>query len=319
MLALLAGLLSGAADIGLGDLVHVVASKLGLVEDERLSDAVLWAVRFPRVLSGALSGALLGVCGVGLQGTLRSEMADPQLIGVLPVAGLGAVAGIAATPAGGPAIVMVLSAAVAAIVASLLIRRLAQRIGAGGQFILVGLVLGLTALAWLGAIVIAWDSPRVPTFTFWVFGGLSGATWSTLGAALPVGVAGAALVWGVARRLDILALGEWEARHLGIDVDRLAGITLAGCGLAAGAAVSLAGVVGFVGLVVPLLLRWVIGPTHRWLVPLAALGGASVVVLADTLARTVAAPVEIPVGLLTAGLGGPVFVWALARRHRWLR
>jgi iron complex transport system permease protein len=316
-LAVLGGCVAGAADVGIGDVMHVLSRKLGVAEDDRLSDSVLWAVRFPRVLSGAVAGALLGICGAGLQGVLRNEMADPQLIGILPVAGLGAVAGIAITPAGGAPVVMMLTAAAGGATAALLVRYLAMRVGRSSQFILVGFVIGVTALAWLGAIVIAWDSPRVPTFSFWVFGGLSGATWSALGAALPVAVVGVVMIWSTAARLDVLALGEREAQHLGVNVRRTATVCLVGCGLVAGAAVGLAGVVGFVGLAVPLVLRWIAGPAHRWLIPLSAVGGALLVVLLDIVARTVVAPVEIPVGLLTAAVGGPIFVWTLLQRARW--
>ena len=171
-------------------------------------------------------------------------------------------------------------------------------------------------LALLGAIVLAWDSPRVPTFRFWVFGGLSGATWSTLGAAVPFVAAGALGVLMVGRSLDILALGEDEARHLGVAVSRLRLVTLASVGLIVGGAVGLAGVIGFVGLVVPLVLRAWIGPAHRHLTLTSALGGAIALGGLDVLARTMAAPVEIPVGLMTAIGGAPVLVWFLLRRSR---
>ncbi len=315
--AVLGGVLAGAADVGLGDVAHVIGFKLGLVGDERLADGVLWAVRIPRVLAAALAGGLLAACGAALQGVLRNDMADPQLVGILPVAGLGGVVGIALGGAGSTEVGVMVGGAIAGSVAALLIRRVAMRIGDPSQFVLVGLVLGLTALAWLGAVVAAWDSPLLPTFSFWVFGGLSGATWSLLGAALPLAVAAGGVLAAVARRLDLVALGEREARHLGVDVGRVSSLTLVGCGLAAGAAVGLAGIVGFVGLVVPLSLRNAIGPSHGWLISLSALGGAAAVVVLDTVARTIVAPVEIPVGLLTAGLGGPVFVWALLRSHRW--
>jgi iron complex transport system permease protein len=277
---------------------------------------VLWAIRFPRVLSGLLAGAGLGVAGVALQGTFRNRMADPHLVGVAPAAGLGAVAGIALTPIGGPPIVMILGAAVAAILLAVLMVRIAENVSDSGQLILVGIALGFALLALLGAIVLAWDSPRVPTFTFWVFGGLSGSTWSTLGAAVPFVIVGVAIVVSGGRSLDLLALGEDEARHLGVDVARVRLTMLAAVGLIVGGAVGLAGVVGFIGLVVPLLLRAWIGPSHRQLVLASAMGGAIALGGLDVLARTVAAPVEIPVGLITAIGGAPVLVWFLLRRPR---
>lgn len=314
---ILLGMLAGAVPVGIDDLLHMLGRRLGLTDDpERLTDSVLWAIRLPRVLAGALVGAALGVTGAALQGTFRNHMADPHLIGLAPAAGLGAVAGIALTPAGGSPIIMMLLAAVGGAAVALLMRRIAQQVVETTQFLLVGLALGLGMLAWLGAIVLAWDSPRVPTFTFWVFGGLSGSTWASLAAATPLVLIALIALIVMARPLDLLALGDSEARHLGVDVDRLVRFVLIASGVGIGGAVGLGGVIGFVGLVVPLVLRRWVGPAHRWLLVLSAFGGAALVVAVDTLARTVAAPIEIPVGLLTAIVGAPVFVWFLIRAGR---
>jgi len=311
------GLLAGSVAIGLSDLWHLVGVRTGLVDEaDRLSDSVLWAIRLPRVLAGLVVGAGLGVAGVALQGTFRNPLADPHLVGAAPAAGLGAVAGIALTPIGGSPFIMMAGAAIGAVVLALLMMRIAANILDSGQLILVGIALGFAFLAVLGAVVLAWDSPRVPTFTFWVFGGLSGVTWSTLGAATPLIVVGSAAVVGMGRSLDVLALGEEEASHLGIDVDRLKTFSLVAVGLIVGGAVGLAGVIGFVGLVVPLLLRNWVGPSHRSLTLLAAVGGGIALAGIDILARVAAAPVEIPVGLLTAIGGAPVLVWFLLRRSR---
>lgn len=314
---MISGMLMGAVSIGLSDLWHMFGRQLGLVDDpERLSDTVLWAIRFPRVLAGALVGAALGVTGASLQGAFRNDMADPHLIGLAPAAGLGAVAGIAVTPAGGNPLIMMLMAALTCTAAALLMRRIAQRAIESTQFLLVGLALGFGMLAWLGAIVLAWDSPRVPTLNFWVFGGLSGSTWHTLASATPLVVVAIGVLFLMARPLDLLALGEAEARHLGVDVDRVVRVVLIASAFAIGGAVGLGGVIGFVGLVVPLVLRRWLGPGHRWLIGVSGVGGAIMVVVIDTLARTVASPVEIPVGLLTAMVGAPVFVWFLIRAGR---
>ncbi len=317
LLTVIVGLLSGAVAVSPADLFHMLGRRLGVTDDpERLTDSVLWAIRLPRVLAGAIVGGGLGAAGAALQGTFRNHMADPHLVGISPAAGLGAVVGIAVTPVGGPPVIMRVGAAVAGAGAALIMRRIAGRVVESNQFILIGLALGLGMLAWLGAIVLAWDSPRVPTFTFWVFGGLAGSTWSTLGAGTPVVIAGLAIIAASARSLDLLALGETEARHLGVDVDRVITVILIGVGVVVGGAVGLGGAIGFVGLIVPLLLRRWIGPGHRWLIPVATLGGAVMVVAVDVLARTVASPVEIPVGLLTAILGAPVFIWFLLRVGR---
>jgi iron complex transport system permease protein len=309
------GMLAGSVDVDLGDLWHLVRYRFG-VGEEQLTDSVLWAIRLPRVLAGLIVGAGLGVAGVALQGVFRNRMADPHLVGIAPAAGLGAVVGIALTSAGGSPFIMMAGAALSAVLLALVMRRIADSVSDSGQLILVGIALGFALLALLGAIVLAWDSPRVPTFTFWIFGGLSGVTWSTLGAAAPLIAAGALGVVAVARSLDILALGEDEARHLGVDVARLRLLILVAVGVIVGGAVGLAGVIGFVGLVVPMLLRAWIGPGHRHLILMSALGGAVALAGFDVLARTVAAPVEIPIGLITAIGGAPVLVWFLLRRPR---
>jgi len=316
--AIVAGLLAGSVPMGANDILHAFAVNLGISDDpERLTDSVLWAIRLPRVIGGAMVGAALGVTGAGLQGMYRNQMADPQLLGISAAAGLGAIAGIAVTPVGGPKIVSILGAAAAAIAAAWLMRKLARRVGESTQFVLVGVAVGLALVAWLGAIVLAWDDPRVPSFTFWVFGGLTNVTWSTLIAAVPLAVVGLALVWAHAATLDLLALGDDQARHLGARVDRSRSFISAGVGLAVGAAVGIAGVVGFVGIVVPLLVRRVVGPGHSWLIALSGLGGAVSVVIVDIYARTLASPAEIPLGLLTAAIGGPVFVWFLLTSGRF--
>lgn len=309
------GLLAGSVAVGIDDLWHMIAVKTGLSDDpERLTDDVLWAIRLPRVLTGVVAGAALGAAGVGLQGVFRNPIADPHLLGVAPAAGLGAVAGIALTPGGGSPLVMFLGAVAGALALALLMRTIAVNTLDPGQLVLIGLALGLAVLAVLGAVVLAWDSPRVPTFTFWVFGGLSVATWSKLGFGAVFAAAGVAAVWWLGRTLDVLALGETEARHLGVAVDRTRVGVLGAVGLTVGAAVGLAGVIGFVGLVVPLVLRAVVGPAHRTLTVFSALGGAMMLTLVDVLARTAAAPIEIPVGLFTAAIGAPVLVWFLLRR-----
>lgn len=317
LLVIVAGgaLLLGAVAVSLEDVWHMISVKTGLSDrPENLTDSVLWAIRLPRVLAGMLVGAGLGVAGVGLQGTFRNPLADPHLVGIAPAAGLGAIAGIAITPPGAGNLPLILGAVAGAVLAGFLMRRLAANTLDQGQLILIGLAMGLAFLALLGAVVLAWNSPRVPTLNFWVFGGLSGTTWGRLGVAAPFIFAGSVTVLWLGKSLDLLALGERDASHLGVDVASLTAVSLAAAGFAIGGAVGLGGVIGFVGLVVPLLLRRVVGPAHRRLAGVSALGGAVAVVVLDTAARTVAAPIEIPVGLLTAVFGAPVLVWVILRR-----
>lgn len=308
-------MLAGSVPVTVGDLGHLIGSRLGFIDDaERLTDSVLWAIRLPRLVAGLVAGAGLGIAGVALQGSFRNPMADPHLIGVSPAAGLGAVLGIAVTTGSGNSVPIVIGAVVGGVLLALVMQRIAQNVVDTGQLVLVGIAIGFALLAALGAIVLGWDSPRVPTFTFWVFGGLSGATWSTVAAATPFVVLGGVVVWALGRSLDLIALGEDEASHLGVDVGNVRLVVLTAVGFVVGGAVTLAGVVGFVGLVVPTLLRHLVGPSHRHLAVLSGLGGAAALAALDVVSRTVAAPVEIPVGLITAIGGAPVLVWFLLRR-----
>lgn len=309
------GMLAGSVPVTVADLWHMVGTRLGLWDGpDRLSDSVLWAIRLPRVLAGLVAGAGLGAAGVALQGIFRNPMADPHLIGISPAAGLGAVFGIAVAP--GHPLPMVLGATLGGMLLAVAMVRIAGNVVEASQLVLVGIAIGFAVLAALGAIVLAWDSPRVPTFTFWVFGGLSGATWSLLAAATPFVVVSTGAIIVAGRSLDLVALGEDEARHLGVDVGRVRMLVFGGVAGAVAGAVVLSGVVGFVGLVVPTLLRHWIGPAHRRLVVLSAAGGAVALAGLDIVARTAAGPVEIPVGLITAVGGAPVLVWFLLRRSR---
>ena len=313
----LTAMLAGSVPVSTGDLWHMIGTRMGLIDDpERLTDSVLWAIRLPRMLTGLVVGAGLGAAGAGLQGVFRNHIAEPYLVGVAPAAGLGALAGIALTPVGGAPLLWMVGGLIGAFLMLLLMLRLARNTPDAGQLVLIGLAVGLALLALLAAIVLAWDSPRVPSFSFWLFGGLSTSTWSALGTGAPFVVVGTGVVVGRGRLLDLLALGDNEARHLGVDTGRLRTTAALGVASIVGAAVGMAGVVGFVGMFVPLLVRRWIGPSHRPLVAFSAAGGAITLVALDVGARTFAAPVEVPIGFLTAIIGAPVLVWHILGRRR---
>ncbi len=310
-------LVVGAAAIAPSDLLAMLARRLGLNNSpSTLADSVLSAVRIPRVVAALGAGAGLSVAGVGLHATLHNRMADPHLIGVAPMAGIGALCGLAVSGAGSGTTPMVVGAVLGAIIGTFAIKVIGRRVLDTNEFVLVGLALGFGVLGVLGAVTSSWDNPRVPSFNFWVFGGLGGATWHLLVVAIPVILSGITLIAASHRPLDLLSLGEAEARYLGVDVPAVLRWTSCGIGLAVGGAVGLGGAIGFVGLVGPAVARRLVGPGHRWLIPTAALAGASAVLALDTAARTVAAPIEIPVGLLTAIVGAPVLIRLLVARHR---
>jgi heme transport system permease protein len=171
---------------------------------------------------------------------------------------------------------------------------------------------------WLGLLVFLADDRQLRDINFWMLGSLSGATWAKVGAIAPFLLATALAMPVIARGLDLLVLGESEAFHAGIAVERLKRVCVALVAAAAGAAVSISGVIGFVGLIVPHLLRLLIGPRHDLLLPAAALMGAALLVVADTFARTLAAPAELPIGIVTAVIGAPFFLYLLMRQRALL-
>lgn len=309
-LAMLGSLMLGAFAISIGD---VAAWMFGADTADSAAQRVLTSIRLPRVLAAAVFGVALGSVGVVLQGTYRSPLADAHLLGYSSAAGAGAAIGFAVTPVAAFPVVPVAFAVLAG--AAFGVATAALRTRAGSErLILAGVAFGFAMLAWTGLFVLIVDSPRVPTFMFFVFGSLSGATWKGLTVTTVVLVPAMFALWRYGPGLDLLVLGDREARSLGFDTHRLIPTVVALVGVVVGASVVLGGVVGFVGLLVPFLLRPIVGPRHRILIPAAAIGGAITVVIADTLARTVAAPSEIPLGLITAAVGGPFLGWLLLRR-----
>lgn len=301
----------GAVNITTPDVASVLFAQVGLGEASVHSEAVVWGIRMPRVLLGFLVGATLGLVGAVLQGLLRNDLADPQLLGIGPGAAIGAAIGAAAGGVRGA----IAGGVLAGIATSFALRRLTRRSSIDPtRIILSGVALGAMLSAFVGFVVFGADRSVVPPIEFWLLGSLSGATWRAFGTAAVFLVITILALLTAARNLDLFALGESEARHLGVDTDLVTTVVLIGCGAAVGVTVGVAGVVAFVGLLVPFLMRPIVGPSHRHLLVASMLGGGIFVVLADLLARTVLSPVEIPVGLITALVGGPVFLWLLSRK-----
>ena len=279
-------------------------SGFGFGSAPQVDEAVIWELRLPRTLAVLMVGGGLAAAGVGLRGIYRNPMAEPYLLGITSAAGLGVVIGSLFTPTGVPPVAgAILGAGVAATMA-LATRRLADATAGGNRLVLVGVALGLTFLAWTVMVVFVGDSPRLPTFTYFVFGSFGAVTWSHLLVAMPLTVLGVGVVAARARSLDLIALGDGQARSLGVDVGTATSWILIAAGIISGAAVAVAGVIGFVGLVAPYLAMRVSGPRHGRLLPAAMAFGGVFLMLADIASRTVAGPVEIPVGIVTAALGG---------------
>jgi len=301
----------GAVNIPIADVVSVLFAKVGFGEASTQSESVVWGIRVPRVLLGFLVGATLGLVGAVLQGLLRNGLADPHLLGIGPGAAIGAAIGAV----GGGIRGAIAGGVVAGVATSFALRRLARRSSIDPtRIILSGVALGAMLSAFVGFVVFGADRSVVPPIEFWLLGSLSGATWRSFGIAAVFLVITMIGLLTVARNLDLLALGESEARHLGVDTDFVMTVTLIGCGAAVGVTVGVAGVVAFVGLLVPFLMRPIVGPKHQHLLVAWMLAGGVFVVLADLVARSVLSPVEIPVGLITAAVGGPIFLWLVSRK-----
>jgi heme transport system permease protein len=319
--ALLLGVGIGAVRIAPGDTISIVLAHLGVTsgaEVDPQQDAILWAIRLPRVLLGALVGGALAVSGAALQGIFRNPLADPGIIGVSSGAAFGAVLaivfGLGAEVRGG----LQLAAFGAGLVTAFVVYALARYEGRTETvtLILTGLAVAAIAAAGVGFLIARADDDQLRDIVFWSLGSLGGATWTLVAATLPFVALGSAVCVARARQLDLMSLGEREARHLGLETERERVVLIGATALATSAAVAAVGVVAFVGLVVPHLVRLAIGPAHRLLLPTAFVLGAALLVLADLVARTATAPVELPLGVVTALIGGPFFLWLIWRTRR---
>ena len=316
VLAAVTGLAVGAAGRSLwGAMADLAAGRDISLRDQ----IVLWDIRMPRVLMGCLVGAALAVSGAVLQGLFRNPLADPGIVGVSAGASLGAVVAIvlgAALPFSGPWLVPVLAFA-GAWCATLLLYRVATRRGrtSVATMLLAGIALTALVMALTGLLVYLADDTQLREFTFWNLGSLAGATWSKLAAAAPL--IGLPLILSplLAKGLNALALGEAAAGHIGIPVQQLTSGAILIVAAATGAAVAVSGGIGFVGIVVPHLLRLMSGPDHRYLLPNTALLGAVLLLMADLISRTIIAPAELPIGIITALIGGPFFLYVLLRQR----
>ncbi|MCX4663476.1 FecCD family ABC transporter permease [Streptomyces uncialis] len=311
---------TGAYDIPIGDVLSSVRHRIGLGGQalDRVGESVLWNVRLPRVVLALLVGASLGCAGALMQGVFGNPLAEPGVIGISAGAAVGAVVAIAF----GLTFLGNWTVTAAAFIAGLVTVSLVYALSRSGgrtevvTLILTGIAVNAFAGALIGLSVFFADNSAITQITFWQLGSLSQATWPKVLAVLPCALLGLLVAPLSARKLDLLALGERPARHLGVDVERLRITMILVVALLTAAAVAVAGVITFVGLLVPHLLRMAAGPGHRFLVPGSALGGGLVLVSADLAARTVAAPAELPLGVLTALFGSPFFFWLLRRTRR---
>jgi iron complex transport system permease protein len=305
--------LSHVADVALGPL------GLDIAAHTRTEELVVTQLRLPRVLVGALVGMALGVAGTVMQGLFRNPMADPGVIGVSAGAAAGAVLCIALGLSGLFFLALPFFAFAGAVGAIFVVYGISL---AGGRFSMATLLLaGVAVSAFLSALVsamliLAPSGETVRQILFWLAGGLDSRSWEHVGLSAPVLLPGIAGVLVLSRDLNLLMLGDDEAKSLGVRVSLVRPVLLVLAAMITGVAVAVSGIISFVGLVAPHMLRLILGPDHRLLVPASALGGALFLVGADTLARTLIQPAEVQVGIVTAFVGAPFFIFLLLRNKR---
>ncbi|WP_028477841.1 iron ABC transporter permease [Nocardia sp. CNY236] len=298
-----------------GSVLHRVGVAAGPLPAHPAGEVTLWQVRFPRVVLAVLVGAALATAGALLQGVFANPLAEPGVIGVSAGAAVGAGTVIVV----GGAFVAAWSVAAAAFVAGLATTVLVYVLArADGRTEVVTLVLtGVAINAFAGgliALLLFVASPAArDQIVFWQLGSLNGATWESVGVVAVLAGVGITAAIGLASRLDLLALGESAAGHLGVDVERLRRRVIVVVAVLATAGVAFTGIILFVGLIVPHVVRMLVGPAHRVLVPLSAIVGAVVLVGADVAARSLVDNADLPLGMLTSLVGGPVFFWLLRR------
>ena len=305
--------------------LRLMAWKLGIAGHPdgvpRSSDVIVFQLRLPRVVLAAVVGAALATSGMVFQGLFRNPLADPAIIGVSSGAALGAIIVIVTVGAGALGTFGVPAAAfVGALVTAFAVFRLA-RIGPSvhvATLLLAGVAIAAVISSAM-SLVMSFSGEEIRNIYAWLLGGLVSQGWRSIFVTTPVVAVGVAAAAYVAHDLNLMSLGEERAAQLGVDVDQLKRRAIAVGALLAAAAVSVAGVIGFVGLMTPHLLRLVVGSDQRRLLPAVLLAGPTLLVLADLVARTVLAPQELPVGVVTALLGGPFFLFLLRREGRTAR
>lgn len=325
LLVTLLSLAVGAVSIRVDAILRILWELLSGNPADTREATVLLGVRLPRVLLAIVVGAGLGTAGAALQGLFRNPLADPGLIGVSG----GAAVAAAATIVYGAGLTMLLptwlgpwllpiNAFLGALIVTAIVYGIAWRQEGMdvATLLLAGIALNAITMAGLGLLVFLSNDIQLRSLNLWMLGSLAYAPWPQLLPVIPLVLLAMLGLMAHARPLNALLLGESEAFHVGFPIERVKRRLIVLSALAAGAAVALTGIIGFVGLMVPHLVRRLLGPDHRWLLPGSALLGACLLLLADLLARTIVLPAELPVGVVTSTIGGPFFLWLLFRGRR---
>ncbi len=327
-LTIVLSLMTGSVPISLNHILGLLGNWIGVGVEDPSAQAQSWLVismiRLPRTITGVIVGSTLAVCGAAMQGLFRNPLADPSIIGVSSGACLGAGIGIVLTGLLPPALTLTLQAYTVptlAFIGGFLTTFAVYKIGTTARgtsvstMLLAGIAISALSGAGMGILNFIADDIMLRNLTFWQMGSLANSQWRQLFIVVPLLIVVQIAMMTHANGLNALLLGESEARHLGFHTQKLKRLMITLTALGVGISVSLAGMIGFVGLVAPHLIRIFIGSNHRWLMPASALLGASLLVLADILTRIVISPAELPIGIVMALLGAPFFLSLLWKQR----
>ena len=319
-------IVTGPADISIKDIGQGIMRTFGADPTEMSgSSAIVSVIRIPRVLLGVFVGAALGISGAALQGLFRNPLVDPGLIGVSSGGALGASiwiifgSSLSFIPEYLTIFMIAIFAFLGSLIAMLLVYQIGSRRGhvSVAAMLLAGIAINALAAAALGFLIFVSDDTQLRSINFWTLGSLGGAVWSKIWPSLLIISIATLLILRDCKNLNLFAIGEADAKHLGCDTVKLKRRMVVLPAMATAAAVSVSGIIGFIGLVAPHLIRLMVGADHRLVLPGSALLGISLILTADILARTAVAPAELPLGIITSLIGAPFFIWLLIKQKGW--
>lgn len=322
VLGVVASASSGQLPVSVRDVIGAFAKGVGVPNGwaprEEIIEQTLWQIRFPRVAMSLVVGAALAVAGAVMQAIFGNPLAEPGVVGVSSGAALGAAVAIAAGVSVGGGWSIAVMAFVGGLIATLFVYGTARSAGRTEvvTLLLTGIAVNAFAGAGLALVMFAADTASREQIVFWQLGSMNGSRWSEVVVVTVVAMVSSAVAWALARQYDLLSLGERTASHLGVRVERLRVGSILLVALLTGVAVAFAGIIAFVGLVVPHLVRMVLGPAHRMLLLASFIGGGALLVWADLGARTLVSGADLPIGMLTSLVGGPFFFYLIRRTRR---
>jgi iron complex transport system permease protein len=310
-LVALTSLSMGPAKVSMGTILAWCA---GMQSVDRTTSMILTKIRLPRILLAGLVGFTLSLGGVVFQALLRNPLAEPFILGISSGAAIGAIAGIMLGL--GFTVGVPLLSFITALATILLVMGISSRHGGleSSTLLLTGVIVNAFFTAIIMFFIATVSDSRLHSMLFWLYGDLSQSKYIQLSISLPLVLIVSGIIYLFSRHLNLMVGGEESALQMGVEVETVKWISFIGISLITGVVVSFSGIIGFVGLIVPHLMRMILGPDHRLVVPASALGGAIFLVAADTLARTIISPSELPVGVITAFLGAPFFIYLLRKR-----